>query len=466
MVPATGTSINATVLKIVIIGAGEIGYELAGVLSTERHDVTVVDKNEETLNRLNSNHDVLIVQGNATSAEDLVRAGVEFADIFIAVSSVDEVNMIASMMAKRLGAKMVIARVRNDEFSRPKTPLKPIDLGIDVMIHPELSAAEEIVLLIKRAAASDVVNLADGRMQIVGIRLDKLSPLNGVSMAEYSAQFEGKLTFRVVAIVRRGRTIMPSGHIKLQAFDQIFILAMTEDIPKLILSTGKQELTINKVMIAGGTPVGAMVAKLLSQENEKWQIKLIEPVEKEAHALACELKGCLVLNGNPTDPDLLAQEGIGETDAFISVTDDEESNIITCLIAKHLNVHKTVALVSKPDYVPLIQTIGLDAAINKKSAATNAIHRYVRQGEVISVTSLVGIKAEVVELEAVAGSAVTKKAISQLKLPKGCIIGGILNNGTKAEIATGNSTISAGDRVILFIMPEAINEVSELFCNA
>jgi trk system potassium uptake protein TrkA len=447
----------------VIIGAGEIGYELAGVLSSESHDVTVLDKESTTLERLKSNHDVLTQVGNATSAEDLVSAGVSTCDILIAVTSVDEVNMIASMMAKRLGAQKVIARVRNDEFTRPNTPLKPTDLGIDVMIHPELSAAEEIVLLIKRAAASDVVNLADGRMQIIGIRLDKLSPLNGKSMAEYASEYAQQFTFRVVAIVRRGRTIMPSGHIRLQPYDQIFILARTEEIPGLIKTTGKPEREIEKIMIAGGTPVGRMVAKLLSKENEKWQIKLIEPLEKDATACANDLKDVLVLNANPTDPDFLAQEGIIETDAFISVTDDEESNIITCLIAKHLNVHKTVALVSKPDYVPLIQTIGLDAAINKKSAATNAIHRFVRQGELISVTSLVGIKAEVVELEAAKGSKVTEKAVAQLKLPAGCIIGGILDSTGKLEIAVGNSIIHAGDRVILFVLPEAISQIMHLF---
>lgn len=452
-------------MNIVIIGAGEIGYELAGVLSSEKHDVTVVDKDETTLEQVGSHYDVLTIRGNATSANDLVRAKVNTCDIMIAVTSVDEVNMIAAFMSKKLGAKKVIARVRNDEFSQQNTPLTPAELGIDVMIHPEQSAAEEIELLIKRAAASDVVNLAEGRMQIIGIRLDKLSPLIGKSMQEYATQYTDTLTFRVVAIVRRGRTIMPSGNIRLQAFDQIFILALTEDIPAIIKTTGKQEKDIRKIMIAGGTDVGAKVARLLGKKGTNWQVTLLEPQEKAANTIACENQNVLVIHGDPTDPDLLAQEGIGEADAFISVTDDEESNIITCLIAKHLNVHKTVALVSKPDYVPLTQTIGLDAAINKKSAATNAIHRHVRQGQVISVTSLVGIKAEVVELEAMKGSKITKHPLYKLKLPKGCLVGGILNNGSKAEIATGFSQIEAGDRVILFVLPEALDQITNFFCS-
>ncbi|MGM0547053.1 MAG: Trk system potassium transporter TrkA [Bacteroidota bacterium] len=448
-------------MKIVIIGAGEIGYDLASVLSKEKHDVIVLDRDRECLDKVSENLDVLTHEGNATSAKDLVDTGVKDADILIAVTSIDEVNMIASMMSKRLGAEMVIARIRSDELSRPNAPLKPIDLGIDVLIHPELSAAQEIVRLIKRASANDLVTLADGKMQMIGMRIGKESPLVGKSLNDYARE-NSDITFRVVAIARKGLTIIPNGKVTIQALDQVFILAETHNIPKVVKTTGKPEMEINRVMIAGGTAIGAMIARILCEDEKKWNIKLIEPDYDTAEELAKELKEVLVLNGNPTDPDLLATEGITDTDAFISVTEDEESNIISCLMAKHLEVHKTVALVSKSDYIPLSHTIGLDAAINKKSAASNEIHRHVRGGRVISVTALQGIKAEVIELQAAPKSKITKKPIHKITFPDGCVIGGILRNNSSA-IATGKSQIQANDRVIIFCLPEAIDKVTSLF---
>ncbi len=448
-------------MKIIIIGAGEIGYDLASVLSKEKHDVIVVDRDKSCLDKVTENLDVLCFEGNATSAKDLVDAGIKDADILIAVTSIDEVNMIASMMSKRLGAEMVIARVRSDELSRPNAPLKSTDLGIDVLIHPEQSAAQEIVRLIKRASASDLINLADGKMQLIGLRIGRNSPLTGKLISEYAQQFSD-ITFRVTAIARKGLTIIPSGNLRIQALDQVFILAKTEDIPDIIKTTGKPDVEINRIMIAGGTPIGAMIARILCNEDKKWNIKLIEPDYDTAVELAQELKDVLVLNGNPTDPDLLATEGITDIDAFISVTDDEESNIISCLMAKHLEVKKTVALVSKSDYIPLSQTIGLDAAVNKKSAASNEIHRHVRGGRVISVTALQGIKAEVIELQAAPKSKIVKKPIHKITFPEGCVVGGILRNGS-TEIATGQSQVNANDRVIIFCLPEAIDKVTSLF---
>ena len=449
-------------MKIVIIGAGEIGFDLANMLSTEKHDVVVLDSSKNALERAQESLDVLTIEGNATSARDLVKADVGSAAIVIAVTSVDEVNMIASMMSKRLGAEMTIARIRNDELSRPDTPLKSTDLGIDVIIHPELSAAQEIVKLIKRSSACDFINLADGKMQLIGIRLNKESPLNKITLQEYAQEFSD-FPFRVVAIARAGRTIIPSGTTKLLALDQIFILAETQNIPKIIGTTGRKEDQINSIMIAGGTSIGSMIARILMKDKRRdWRIKLIEPDYETAKELADELDDILVLNGNPNDPNLLAIEGIKETDAFISVTEDEESNIISCLMAKHMEVGKTVALVSKADYIPLSQTIGLDAAINKKSSASNEIHRYVRRGRVISTTALQGIRAEVIELQAGPKSRVINKPIRKLNLPEGSVIGGILRDGN-TEVATGNSVIQANDRVIIFCLPQAVEKMTQLF---
>lgn len=448
-------------MKIVIIGAGEVGYDLASLLVRENHDVTVLDREKSALAKCSDSLDAMVTEGSATSVRSLVEAGVQSADIVVAATSIDEVNIIASMMSKRLGAKMVIARVRNDEMSDEGSLLKPEDLGIDVLIHPEDSAAREIVQLVKRTAATDVLNLADDAIQLIGIRLDKKSPMVGISMAEFAKKNE-QIIFRVVAIHRGGITIVPFGNDRFRANDQVFIIALTEDMPTLVKATGQAELNIQNIMIAGGTYIGSKVAKILRQENSRWNIKLIEPDFEKASELAEDLKNVLVLNGNPTDPNLLATEGIAEMDAFIAVTDDEESNIISCLMAKHLEVPKTVALVSKPDYIPLSQTIGLDAAVNKKLSASNEIHRYVWGKHVLAVTALHGIRAEVLEFEATKNSKITEKPIFRTSFPRGCVVGGFIRDG-KASIAVGETQIVTGDRVLVFTLPESISAVSGMF---
>jgi trk system potassium uptake protein TrkA len=246
------------------------------------------------------------------------------------------------------------------------------------------------------------------------------------------------------------------------ALDQVFIMCKTENLKELITAAGHQNAEIHRIMIAGGTQVGHILARLLSKDEQKWEIKLIEPDPDLAESLANELRNVMVLNGNPTDPNLLAVEGIQEMDAFISVTDDEESNLISCLMAKHMEVRKTLSLVSKSQYIPLSQTIGLDAVVNVKAAASDEIHRQIRQGNLLSVKALQGINAEIIEVIAGNQCEVLNTPIHSMKLPEGMVIGGILNNGS-SEIATGNTVIKKGDRVIIFATPQAITKVEDIF---
>jgi trk system potassium uptake protein TrkA len=448
-------------LKIVIAGAGEVGYELSKVLSLEKHDVTVIDQRKKCLQRVLDNLDVLSVEGNATSPNVLVEAGAQNADLMVAVTSVDEVNIIASMMAKRLGVKRVIARVRNNELSRPDSPLTPSELGIDVLIHPEESAANEIHQLVKRASASDVVSLADGQLQLVGLRVEKNSEIINTTLEDLAKTYS-EIPFRVVAISRRGRTIIPRGNNQIMPLDHIFIITKVEHVRKIIELTGHQDVSLRRIMIAGGDEVGRMLAKKLSKDKQKWEIKLIEPNQEKATEIANNQRDILVLNGDPTDPNLLVIEGIQEMDAFVSVTEDEESNIISCLMAKHLEVKKAVALVSKPQYTPLSQTIGIDAVVNVKASASDEIHRHIRQGQLLTVKALQGIKAEIMEVVAGQNCELSGHPIHSLGIPEGIVIGGILS-GESAEIATGDSVIKKGDRVIVFALPNAIHQVEKLF---
>lgn len=448
-------------MKIVIAGAGEVGYELSKVLSLEHHDVTVIDERKGCLQRVIDNLDVLSVEGNATSPKILVDAETDEADLMIAVTSVDEVNIITCMMAKRLGVKRAIARVRNNELSLPDSPLSPSELGIDVLIHPEESAANEIHQLVKRASATDVVSVADGQLQLVGLRVEKNSEMVNRSLIDIAKSYP-HIPFRVVAISRRGRTIIPRGNNQIMPLDHIFIITNVDHVKDMIEATGHQDVNLRRIMIAGGDEVGRMLAKKLSEDEQKWQIKLIEPDKDKATEIANSQRDILVLNGDSTDPNLLVVEGIQDMDAFVSVTEDEESNIISCLMAKHLEVKKAVSLVSKPQYIPLSQTIGIDAVVNIKASASDEIHRHVRQGQLLTVKALQGIKAEIMEVIAGKNCDISDKPIHSLGIPDGIVIGGILSGGS-AEVATGDSVIKKGDRVIVLALPDAINQIEKLF---
>ena len=365
------------------------------------------------------------------------------------------------MMAKRLGVKRAIARVRNNELSRKDSPLGADELGIDVLIHPEESAANEIHQLVKRASATDVVSVAEGQLQLMGLRVEKNSEIINQSLEELAQSFSD-IPFRIVAISRRGRTIIPRGNNQIMPLDHIFVITKIEHIKEITEATGHQDVSLRRIMIAGGNEVGRMLARKLSNDEQKWEIKLIEPDEDKATEIANEQREILVLHGNSTDPNLLVVEGIQEMDAFVSVTEDEESNIISCLMSKHLEVKKAVALVSKPQYIPLSQTIGIDAVVNVKASASDEIHRHIRQGQLLTVKALQGIKAEIMEVIAGKNCDISDQPIHSLGIPDGIVIGGILSGGS-AEVATGDSVIKKGDRVIVLALPDAIDQVEKLF---
>ncbi len=431
------------------------------MLSEEKHDVTVLDHDTDTLQKVNEHCDVLTIEGEGTSIKDLLSAGADTADLIVAATDVDEVNMVIAMITKRLGNPRVIARIRNEELCSSDSPLSPSDMGIDVLIHPEEHVAREIVRLIKRAAASELVSLANDRLQLIAIRLDETTTLINKTLQEYDQSLR-QPPFRVVAILRGGRTIIPDGSSTFKINDHIFIIARTEDVPQVIASTGRKERAIRHIMIAGGTSTGNRVTNLLSRDESDWRIKLIEPDQEKSLRLASRFRNVLVLHGEPTDPDLLVTEGIASTDAFISVTQDEESNIISCLLAKHLGVNKTVALVSKAEYIPMSQTIGLDAAVNKKLSVTNEIHRQIRHGRVISNYSPYGTDAEIVELQVSEKSRAAGKKVEALKLPPKTLIGAIIK-GDQTTIATGKTEIHGGDHVIVFCFPDSLDRVTGYF---
>ncbi|MFA8341351.1 MAG: Trk system potassium transporter TrkA [Rhodothermaceae bacterium] len=445
-------------MKIIIAGAGEIGFHLSKQLSNEAHDITVIDINQLPLDRIDAAVEVLTINGSSTSISVLKEAQIENTDLVLAVTSSEAININTAIIAKKLGAVRTVARVANAEYVSADYTDMFKSLGIDHIVYPEELAAFEIVKLVQRSAATDVLEFEDGKLSLLGLKLDQKAPVVRKSMKVLSEEYSG-FNFRIVAIQRGIRTIIPTGDDILLPNDQIFVISPKNKLDDIIRLTGKSEVKIENMMILGGGKIGRKAARLLEKSVN---IKIIESNKDKTLNLADYLENTLVIQGDGRDLDLLAQESIIDMDSFIALTNDAETNIISSLMAKHLGVEKTITQVDKADYVPLTQTIGLDSLINKKLIAANNIMRFIRKADVISVATLQGIDAEVFEFVAKPGSTVTKNPVKKLKFPKNAIIGGYIRDG-EGTITVGDSQILPGDKVVIFALPGAVNKVEKFF---
>ncbi len=445
-------------MKIIIAGAGEVGFHLAKQLSNEAHDITVIDINTEQLERVDSSTEVLTITGSSTSMATLKDAGIEDTDLIVSVTASQAVNINTAILAKKMGCGKTIAKVESAEYVSADYTDMFKSLGIDHLIYPEELAAYEIVKLIQRSAATDVLEFEDGRLSLIGLKLDNRAPVLRKTMREAAEEYSS-VYYRIVAMQRGLRTIIPTGDDVFLPNDQIFVITTPTGLDDIVKLAGKSEVKIENIMILGGGKIGRKVARLLEKNIN---VKLIESNKDKSLNLADYLENTLVIQGDGRDLDLLAQESIIDMDGFIAVTNDAETNIISSLMAKHLGVEKTITQVDKADYVPLTQTIGLDTLINKKLIAANNITRFIRKANVVSLASLQGIDAEVFEFIARPNSQITKKEVRELKFPKNAIIGGYVRDG-EGFISVGNTQIEANDKVVIFALPGAINKVEKFF---
>lgn len=445
-------------MRIVIAGMGDVGYHLAKQLSNEEHDIIAIDMDQQRLSYSDSMADILTINGSSTSVSTLKQAKVDKADLFVAVTSFEEVNVTSAILAKKLGAKKTIARISNSEYLDEKVDISFSEIGIDFMIYPEELAAREMVNLILRSAATDVMDFEGGKLSVIGLRLDKDAPVIRKTIVDIAKEFES-FDFRIVALHRNFRTIIPKGNDRFLPNDQVFVITRPEGNNVVLKLAGKEDINFNNIMILGGSKIGRRIAELL---EDKMTVKLIESDEEKTLQLADSLTSTLVIKGDGRDIDLLAQEGIIDVDAFVAVTEDAETNIITCLMAKHLGVKKAIALVDKVNYIPLTQTIGLDSLINKKLIAANNISRYIRKSEVLALSTLEGIDADIMEYVVQPNSLITKKPIKDLNFPKEAIIGGIIR-GEESMIAVGDTRIHNGDKVVVFSLPGGVKQTEKFF---
>jgi trk system potassium uptake protein TrkA len=448
-------------MRIIIAGAGEVGFHLAKLLSYESQNITLIDSNKESLTYADSHLDIKVLRGDATSISVLSDAKVESSDLVIGVTSSETTNITLCLLAKQLGCKKTIARISNIEFIDNRELIKFSEMGIDELISPEELAATEIQLLLNQSAFFDTYEFEEGALIMVGVVLPKGAPFIGKTVQE-AAHIFPELHFMPIAMQRLGTqyTLMPRGDTVFKDNDQVYFVTDKKGVDELYKLTGKKKEEIKNVMILGGSKVGFNAARDLC--SKKFNVKLIEKNKEKAFEISDSLPNALVINGDGRNVELLEEESLDSMDAFIAVTGNSETNIMSCLMARSKNIKKTIALVENMDYFQLSHSIGVDTLINKKLLAANNIFRYIRRGEVVALTRLNNLNAEILEFEVTATSRVNGKAIREIEFPRSAIIGGIVRGGV-GNIALGDFRIQEGDRVVVCCLPDSISKIERLF---
>ncbi len=448
-------------MKIIIAGAGEVGFHLAKLLSYESQDITLIDSDKESLTYADNHLDIRVLKGDATSISVLKDAQVERSNLVIGVTSSETTNITLCMLAKQLGCERTIARISNTEFIDCKDTIKFEELGIDELISPEELAATEIQLLLNKSAFNDTFEFEEGKLIMVGVSLPPSAPFVGKMVKEAATIFP-ELHFMPIALKRSGTqyTVIPRGDTVFKEGDQVYFITLKEGVDELYKLTGKKKEEIKNVMILGGSKVGFKAARDLCAK--KFNVKLIEKNKEKAFDLADDLPAALVINGDGRNVELLEEESLESMDAFIAVTGNSETNIMSCLVAKSKHIKKTIALVENMDYFQLSHSIGIDTLINKKLLAANNIFKHIRKGDVVASMRLNNLNAEILEFIVKPKSKVAGNTIRELDFPKMATIGGVVRDGA-GVIALGGFRIEAGDRVVVCCLPEAIPKIERLF---
>lgn len=448
-------------MRIIIAGAGEIGFHLAKLLSLESQNITLIDTDADSLSIAEKSLDIRVLTGDATSISTLKDAQVATSDLMIGVTASQATNITLCLLAKQLGCKRTIARISNTEYIHNKEEVKFQQLGIDELISPEMLASEEIELLLDESAFNDTYEFEGGALIMVGTTLEQTAPFVGKTVQEAASIFPD-LNFQPIAIQRSGTqtTIIPRGDVEFKEGDQAYFVTLPEGVDHLYQLTGQVRKKIKNVMILGGSQVGFKTAQNLCQS--KFRVKIVEKDRARALSLADRLPNALVINGDGRNLELLEEEDLSSMDAFIAVTENAETNIMSCLMAKSKNIKKTIALVENVDYFQLSHSIGIDTLINKKLLAANTISRHIREGEVVALTNLNNLNAELLEFVAKPKSEVIGKAIRDLDFPRSATIGGVIRDG-EGIIALGDFVIQQEDSVVVCCLPEAISKVEKLF---
>jgi trk system potassium uptake protein TrkA len=446
-------------LKVIIIGAGEVGFHIASHLARENKDVLVIDTNADALRRVSDTIDVQVLQGSGSSPVVLEEAGLRSAEIMLAVTNSDEANLVACLVANIISpATKKLARVRNADYDAYHETFREQAPYIDTVINPDIEVVKTIHGMLKVPGAADVGEFAEGRIKFVGIYLDERSPLNRVKLMDLPGQLGGMRPL-IAAIMRDEELIIPRGKDQLLAGDLVTFITASEQLEETLAVFGKQEAPIKRVLIIGGGRIGYRLAALL--EDEPFTCKIIEKDPAKCDKLAGRLNKAVVLCGDGSDQGLLAEENIAEMDAVVTLTSDEETNILASLLTRRMGVRKCITRISKFSYFPLMTTIGIEQVVSPRLSAINSILQHVRRGKVLSAMSIKGEQAEIMEAVAMKTSAIVAKPLRSVGVPKGALVATIMRQ-EHIIIPSGETVVQPDDRIIIVARREVIPQVEKI----
>ncbi|HIJ57762.1 MAG TPA: Trk system potassium transporter TrkA [Deltaproteobacteria bacterium] len=446
-------------MKIIIIGAGEVGYHIAHRLSLENKDVVVIDTDDEAVRRVSENIDVQAICGSGSSPSILEEAGIKEAEILLAVTDSDETNLIACLMTDLLSSSTKkLARIRNADFDAYHEVFKDSAPRIDTIINPEIEVVRSIEQYMSVPGAGDVGEFENGRVKFVGIRLKPDTPVVGLRLSEISKAI-GRPFPLIAAILRGEEMIIPKGDERLLEGDMVYFISETDNLMETLKLFDQQSEPVRRVLIVGGGRIGFRLAERL--EEDSVYTKIIEKDENRCSFLAEKLNRAVILHGDGTDQVILEQEGIRDMDVVVTLTFDEQTNVLASLLAKQLGARKTITRINSFRYLPLMATIGIEQVVSPRLSAINSILRHIRRGKVVSALSLKGEQAEVIEAVAMETSEIVGKPLKEISFPKGVLVTVIIR-GDRITIPSGDSVIQPGDRVIIFGSRQAVPQIEKI----
>ena len=451
-------------MKIVIQGAGEVGSHLAKMLSLEANDITVIDDDPQRLANISSIADVIAIEGAPSSLRVMREADVQDADLFISVVPFvpQDVNIVSALLAKNLGAKKVTARIDDNDFLSAENKLLFKQMGIELMFYPERLAADEIFDLLKHSSSTESMDFARGKLQVEVFKLEEDSPLLDMKLAEFAAiATSDELQFRVIAISRGGKTIMPKYDTKFMFNDLVFIIATREGMAFLMKFLGKSNIEIDKVMILGGSDIAELVAARLSQKISS--VKILERDKERGMILSERLPdNVIIVIGDGRNSDLLLEEGIKDYDAFLALTGNDEANVLACVVAKKFGVDRTIAEVENIDYIPMAEALDIGTVLNKKTITASYIYQMLLDASVLNIHNLTSADAEIVVFIAKEGSRITRGKVRDMELPEDTNIGAIVRAG-EGVLVNGETRIIANDQVVVFCKKHVLRRLEHFF---
>lgn len=445
-------------MRIVIAGAGDVGFHLAKLLSLENKNIVIIDSDEGVLENAENHLDVMTIQGSCTDAAVLREAQIDRAQVYLAVTTSEETNLFSASVAKKLGAGSTIARVDSLQTTLPENQELLQSLGIDRVISPSALAAEEIQRLLKESSFTDLVEFENGKIDIVGGTIDEHSSITNLSVAQVNEKYPN-INFRPFAILRGHQTISPTEDTILRRRDHFYLLAQNSELEEIGKLNNKENVRVKNVMIIGGNQLARMTAELLEKD---YNLTIVAEDQEECKQLVAKLDRALVIEGNPSNVEILKEEGLEKMDAFLALTSNSETNILSSLMAEQFGVYKTIAHVDNADYTQISQNIGVDTLINKKLIAANNIFKYTRKGNIEAIATFQGLEAEIIEYHITEQNQLTKKTIQDLRLPERSKIIAVVRNDDTI-IPDGNFQMNLNDKVFVFAMPGDLPDLENIF---